>query len=327
MDEGSPLASPLRVVILIPLRDDWDSAAELIRRLDRAIASHPYRVEILLVDDGSIQEMNAADFAPGFTALKGVRILHLRRNLGHQRAIAIGLVHIEKTIACDAILVMDGDGEDTPEGALQLLQAFSGKTAIFAKRSRRTESFTFRVFYQLYKLLHRMLTGVSVQVGNFSILPSNYLGTLVVMSELWNHYAAAVFRSGLPYTVIPIPRGHRFIGTSKMNFVSLTVHGMSAISVFGDVVGVRLLIGSLVGSLMATAGILAVITIRVFTNLAIPGWATYSIGVLVIILIQFITMASSFTFAFLANRINLSFVPLRDYELFVAGFQDIDCNG
>jgi len=155
------------------------------------------------------------------------------------------------------------------------------------------------------------------------MLPSRYLGTLVVMSELWNHYAAAVFRSGLPFTTTPIPRGYRIAGTSRMNFVSLTAHGMSAISVFGDVIGVRLLIASLAGSLLAALGIFAVTAIRIFTDRAIPGWASYSIGTLTIIIIQLITMASSFTFTMLSNRINLSFVPLRDYELFVAEAQDI----
>lgn len=323
MADGSPLGSPLCVVILIPLRDDWASAAELLRRLDQALSSHPYLVKILLVDDGSIQDFRSADFPSRFAAIKSIRILRLRRNLGHQRAIAIGLAHIEKAITCDAVLVMDGDGEDTPEGVLQLLRAFSGKAAIFARRGRRTESITFRLLYQMYKLLHWLLTGVSVQVGNFSVLPSGDLRTLVVTSELWNHYAAAVFRSGLPFTTIPIPRGKRITGTSRMNFVALAAHGMSAISVFGDVVGVRLLVASLIGSLLAVAGIVAVIAIRVFTNRAIPGWATYSIAALAIILIQFITIAFSFTFAFLANRINLSFVPLRDYELFVDRFQDI----
>lgn len=249
--------------------------------------------------------------------------MHLRRNLGHQRAIAIGLVHVHKAVSCDAVLVMDGDGEDTPEGALQLLRAFDGQSAIFAKRSRRTESFTFRVFYRLYKLAHQVLTGLRVEVGNFSILPSRDLITLVVMSELWNHYAAAMIRSGLPLATTPIPRGHRIAGKSKMNFVSLAAHGMSAISVYGDIVGVRLLFASIAGSLLAVIGILAVVWIRVFTNHAIPGWATYSAGTLVVILIQFVALGLSFTFTFLSNRINLSFVPLRDYELFVAGFQDV----
>ncbi len=323
MVPSTPPVSPLRVVVLMPLRDDWASAAELIRLLDKAISSYPYTVDVLLVDDGSVQDFRSADFQSRFSALRSIRILRLRRNLGHQRAIAIGLVHVQKTLPCDAVLVMDSDGEDTPNGALQLLRAFSGTTALFAERRRRTESFVFRIFYQLYRIMHRMLTGISVRVGNFSILPSRYLGTLVVMSELWNHYAAAVFRSGLPFTTTPIPRGHRITGTSTMNFVSLTAHGMSAISVFGDVVGVRLLIASMAGSFIAALAILAVIAVRIFTDLAIPAWATYSIGTLIIIIIQLITMATILTFTVLSNRINLTFVPLRDYELFVAEAQDI----
>jgi polyisoprenyl-phosphate glycosyltransferase len=307
----------------MPLRDDWASAAELIRLLDQAISSYPCTLDVLLVDDGSVQGCGSVDFRGRFEVVQSIQILRLRRNFGHQRAIAIGLVNIEKTISCDAVLVMDADGEDTPDGALQLLRAFSGTQAIFAERSRRTESLVFRLFYQLYKVLHRMLTGISVRVGNFCILPSTYLSTLVVMSELWNHYAATVFRSGLPFTMIPIARGYRIAGTSRMNYVSLVAHGMSAISVFGDVVGVRLLIASMAGSLLAALGILTVTAIRIFTDRSIPGWATYSIGMLTVILIQFITLATSFTFTMLANRTNLSFVPLRDYELFVADAQDI----
>ena len=102
-----------------------------------------------------------------------------------------------------------------------------------------------------------------------------------------------------------------------MNFVALVTHGLSAVSVFGDIVAVRLLIGSLAGSLLAGLGMVAVIVIRFFTTQAIPGWATYAIGVLAIIAIQLITIATSFTFFVLSNRMSLGFVPLRDYELFV----------
>lgn len=306
----------------MPARDDWASAAELIRRLDKAFSTFNCTASILIVDDGSVQSFDAGDFSGPYACLRGVKVLRLRRNLGHQRAIAIGLVYVQQSIPCDAVMVMDSDGEDTPEGALQLLEAFTGETAIFAERSRRTEAFVFRLFYRVYKALHRILTGIRVRVGNFSILPARYLGTLVVMSELWNHYAAAVFRSGLRFTAIPIPRGHRIAGKSRMNFVSLAAHGMSAISVFGDIAGVRVLIASMAGAIVTVAAIAAVIAIKLFTSRAVPGWATYSIAALVIIFIQLLTIATSFTFTMLSNRINLSFVPLRDYELFVAECRD-----
>ena len=271
----------------MPLRDDWASAAELVRRLDEAVSSYPCLLDVLLVDDGSVQPCNPTDFQSHFSVVRTIQILRLRRNLGHQRAIAMGLVHVAQTATCEAVLVMDADGEDTPNGALQLIRAFSemhhAPKAIFAERGRRTGSFIFRVFYQVYRIVHFVLTGVSVGAGNFSILPSAYLSTLVVMSELWNHYTAAFFRSGLRFTTIPIPRGHRIIGTSKMNFVTLAAHGMSAISVFGDVVGVRLLIGSMAGAVVAALGILAVAIVHLFTDRAIPGWAPYAAGTLAII--------------------------------------------
>jgi polyisoprenyl-phosphate glycosyltransferase len=326
MVSSNPSGSPLHVLVLMPLRDDWASAAELIRQLDRAFSSFPCVLDVLLVDDGSVQACNSAEFQSHFGSVQTIRILRLRRNLGHQRAIAIGLAYIKQTLPCDAVLVMDADGEDTPSGALELVRSFSdtgGTEAIFAERSRRMESATFRTFYWLYKTLHRILTGLSVRVGNFSIVPSSHLDPIVVVPDLWNHYAAAIFRSGLLFTVIPIPRGYRISGTSKMNFVALVTHGLSAISVFGDIVGVRLLIASLSGSLLAGAGILAVVAIRIFTRWAIPGWASYAAGILAIILIQFITIAASFTFFILSSRANLGFVPERDYGLFVAEVVDI----
>jgi hypothetical protein len=108
-----------------------------------------------------------------------------------------------------------------------------------------------------------------------------------------------------------------------MNFVALVAHGISAMSVFGDVVGVRLLITSIAGSLIVGFGILTVILVRFFTDMAIPGWATYATGILAIILIQFITIAISFTFTIFASRSSFSFVPIRDYVAFVAEAQDI----
>jgi hypothetical protein len=97
--------------------------------------------------------------------------------------------------------------------------------------------------------------------------------------------------------------------------------------VFGDIVGVRLMIASLTGSLAAGLGIVIVVIIRLFTRWAIPGWATSATGILAIIAIQLITIATSFTFFVLSNRTNLSFVPLRDYSWFVEEAVDIYSHG
>lgn len=304
----------------MPVRDDWASAAVLVRQIEEALAPRGYTAEVFLVDDGSVQPVAAEDFQISSGAIQSIRVIHLRRNLGHQRAIAVGLAYLQTISRWGAVLVMDADGEDTPAGVLMLLEAYAeqdGKRAIFAERIRRSESYVFRVFYHMYRFVHRALTGIAVRVGNFSVIPVGYLNTLVAMPELWNHYAASVFRSKLPFSMRPIPRGKRIAGQSTMNFASLVSHGLSAIAVFGDIVGVRFLIGSLLGALLGAIAIVAVLVIRFGTHLAIPGWATYAIGTLVVIVIQFVTIATTFSFFMLANRTNLGFVPLRDYSLFL----------
>ena len=79
-------------------------------------------------------------------------------------------------------------------------------------------------------------------MGNFSIIPRPRLASLVVVSEMWNHYAAAAFKSRQPLCTVPTQRAKRLDGKSKMNFVNLVVHGLSAISVYGELVGIRLLV-------------------------------------------------------------------------------------
>src|SRR5215831_10192822 len=60
------------------------------------------------------------------------------------------------------------------------------------------------------------------------ILPGDFVRRLIVSSHLWNHYAATVVRQRLRLTTVPTVRGRRYQGHSKMNFVSLVRHGISA---------------------------------------------------------------------------------------------------
>ena len=55
---------PLRVVVLLPVRDDWDSASQLIRSLDRTVSAENanVRLKFLIVDDGSVEPWTAAQF-------------------------------------------------------------------------------------------------------------------------------------------------------------------------------------------------------------------------------------------------------------------------
>jgi polyisoprenyl-phosphate glycosyltransferase len=311
----------MRILITMPVYEDWLSAMELCQNIDNVfLEKKSFQVEILLVDDGSTATACPSELPFHPVALESVSLLSLRRNLGHQRAIAIALAHIHQSWKGDAIVVMDADGEDRPEDILLLLKAMESAprpTAVFAERGKRLENLLFRSFYNVYRALHRVLTGRDIRFGNFSVLPLSHLDTLVLFPEMWNHYAATFLKSRLPYLRVRCDRARRKSGKSHMNFVSLAVHGLSALFANQEVVGTRLLVLMLAATLSLFLGIGAVVGVRLLTHLAIPGWATSTMGLLLILVSQLLIAAFLMIFSIMTERNHLGFLPIRDYSHFI----------
>jgi polyisoprenyl-phosphate glycosyltransferase len=316
-----------RVLFVIPLFNDWDSLGILLESLERSLQKYGISGTALIVDDSSTISAGGLRLHD-FQAMQRVHILKLKRNIGHQRAIAIGLAYAEAHYVADVVMVMDSDGEDTPEEAMRLIQYCveqDNKKVVFARRTQRSESFSFQIFYRCYRSVYRLLTGCDIQVGNFSAIPFELLPRLVAVSEIWNHYAAGILKAKLPHANLATRRGYRYHGRSTMNFVSLVTHGLSAISVHGEVVGVRLLVASCSLIAFALIGLVTIVAIRLLTDLAIPGWTSYLVVALISVILQMFIISLAFVFLVLVGRNNTSFLPDRDYAHFVLSLDEIFC--
>ena len=310
----------MSVTILMPVYEDWHAAGLVCATLDRLLTQRRDLVaRVLLVDDGS-PSGPTPELLPGrLEALRAVEVLTLRRNLGHQRAIAVGLVHLHRHRPADEVLVMDSDGEDRPEDVLDLLDAFERtgrRVPVFAERRRRVTGLTFKAGYLLYRAVHRVLTGRGVKIGNFSVIPATSVANLVVQSSLWSHYAATVVNARLPMHTIRVDRGYRLAGASRMNFVALVAHGLSAVSVFRETVSTRVLLGA---SVVVTAGwgLLIALLIEVVAGSAPAPFIWIAVGLLAVSVLQLIVVALAFTLATLASREQFSVLPVRDCPLFI----------
>lgn len=223
------------ITILMPVYNDWDALSSLLPMLDGALTADGLRAGILLVDDASTIA-GPCKFAGRLDSITSVDVLSLRRNLGHQRAIAVGLSYLEANQPQSAVVVMDADGEDDPRDVPRLVRecmAQRGEKIVFAARFRRSEGWKFTLLYHLYRVIHFLLTGVHVRVGNFSIVPPAALKRLVAVSELWNHYAAAVHKAKLPVGFIPSERATRLDGRPGMDLISLVVPQLRERRMFG----------------------------------------------------------------------------------------------
>jgi polyisoprenyl-phosphate glycosyltransferase len=314
-----------RILIVIPVFDDWANINILIPRIGAVLKNICGSYRILIIDDGTPSHKIGMDAMTMASQPGQVKIVRLLRNMGHQRAIAVGLSYAANNETFSKLIVMDSDGEDRPEDIQKLVVEYSAQSGkiIFASRKKRNETIVFKLFYGLYKILFRLLTGIPISFGNFSLIPSGHLKQLVCMPELWNHFAAGVIRAKIPTILLPLERGKRQSGKSKMNFQSLIVHGLSAISVFIDTMAVRLLIVSLLLILISVVAILIVFGIKLFTTLAIPGWASFIVLGFLSILLQAVTLFFVQAFLVLSFRSQKSVIPYYDYKLFIDSVTEI----
>lgn len=315
MTPGTDLA------IVTPVFNDWETLKSLLPSIDRVLAESGCGGRIVVIDDGSSSFVEPADFADlRLRAIREVDVVTLTRNLGNQRAIAVGIAYVAANVPCDALIVMDCDHEDKPEyipSLLAKLHEGPEQRIVFAARTERSEGKAFRLFYGLYTWLYRHLTGLPISIGNFSAIPRRLIPRVAGISEIWSHFPAGIMRARVPFTTIPSVRGKRLHGKGRTNFVALIIHGLSGFAVHADVVVVRVLIVLLLLTL-AILGYMLVLAVRkFFIGDLIVGWATQVFGVLGGIVFQAVLSALLVIFLVLAGRNQRAVIPSRDYQAYI----------
>lgn len=298
-----------RLAIVAPVLNDWDCLQPLMDGLE-VVAGAVDDVRLFIVDDGSTEhlERDTLRIPAGFAS---VEVIHLGCNLGHQRAIAAGLVEIARRADTDAVLVIDADGEDRPEDAVVLWRQHRATPAaiIVAQRRSRSEAMRFRMFYSLYKLLFRLLTGKTLDFGNFALVPTSAATRLTRMTELWNHFPSTVMRSRVPLVKVALDRQPRFHGSSQMNFTALVNHGLAAIAAFNDAVFVRLIV--IASTLAVMFGVLAVAAfgVQLTSDSNTAAGMSAPLGFAFLVVVQVLAMLAVVTFLALAARATASLPP------------------
>lgn len=315
----------MKVTLVIPVYDDWASLERLLGAIDSQSDLESVEFELLVINDGS-RGVPPPHFwaANRFRHIRSLRLINLICNLGHQRAIAVGLVTAAKELAADGVIVMDGDGEDRPEDIPRLIATARQMPGyiVCARRSKRSEPTIFKLFYAAYKTMFRILAGTRIDFGNFCYIPRAALDGLAYSPSLWNHLAATLARSRFPLARIATDRGSRYVGRSTMSLDLLVTHGLSAISVYSDIVLVRIMIGMLGISVLTVFGLITVAAIRMFSDLAIPGWASSVFGSLGVVLLQSIIFAVISAFLLLSARSTKPVIPMIDALQFIASTEE-----
>ncbi|NNE38905.1 MAG: glycosyl transferase family 2, partial [Gammaproteobacteria bacterium] len=219
----------------------------------------------------------------------------------------------------NAVIVMDGDGEDRPDDLKPLMNAYhdcGSEKIIVAKREKRSEGLLFRTSYLIYKLIFKVLTGHKMGFGNFCLIPARQLSRLIYKDTLWNHFSATVLHSKAPIRMVSTERGERIDGMPLMNFTGLVIHGLSSISVFVDQVLVRTIVFLTCSMLICLfLGILGMVLASISPEF-IPGiyyfdLITTAFVFLILSLVTYVLILS------LSRRSQKMVIPAEDIEIYI----------
>ena len=221
-----------KIIILIPVYNDWQSTSKLLEDISLNIKGLNNDFSVIIVNDASTdkQSINSTNLEN----LSSIKIINMKENRGHARCIASGLKHIHEKEQYDYIIPMDGDGEDRPEEIKNFAENinFSPNKAIVGERVKRTEKLIFKICYKIHKALTYLSTGQSIKFGNYTCLPKSTVEKMINEKATWSSFSGALQKIEKDKIEVPSERGVRYFGPSKMSFLNLIKHSLSIISVF-----------------------------------------------------------------------------------------------
>jgi hypothetical protein len=229
----------MKIKILIPIYNDWNSVKLLINNIDKAVTDIEGNFSVIIINDASTQKK--PDNFLSFKNLKSVKIINMINNRGHGRCNAAGLKYIYEKEDFDYVIPMDGDGEDRPEEIPQFVEKIvkNPDIPVVGKRVKRSENIVFKFCYEVHKILTYLFTGKLIKFGNFTCISKSVVKKMINEKATWNSYSASLVKITKIRDSIPSIRGKRYFGPSQMSFFKLLKHSLSIISVFRKTVLIR----------------------------------------------------------------------------------------
>jgi glycosyltransferase involved in cell wall biosynthesis len=274
-----------RLWIFTPVYHDVDSFLILRERL----LVHGGR--FVVVDDSAGRDPEIERLRE----FEDVEVIQPPFNLGHQRALVYAIrMKAAELRDDDVIVTLDADGEDKPEDlprlVHELMETESERAIVMARRTTRTEPPLFKLGYNGFKLGFRLLTGSVIRSGNFAAYRGWVARHVLTHPQFDLSYSAALVALNLPVDYVPCARGTRYAGESRMGYGKLLLHGLSMLIPFTDRIVLRALIAFSVTLMLSFLAATLVVIVKVVGDHAVPGWATYTL--LLLIVLSFVALGN-----------------------------------
>lgn len=201
------MAEPRDVSVVIPAFDEEEGIADVVRGM---LSSAPWR-EVLVVDDGS------GDKTAERAAAAGARIVRHPYNKGNGAAVKTGVREAQG----DVVLLMDADGQHSPEDAAGLIGPIGVHDMVIGARSSQDQTVSRALGNAVFKAVASWLTGRPIPDLTSGYRAARRERLLDILHLLPNGFSypttscLAFLKAGYNVTFVPI-KARRRLGRSKI---------------------------------------------------------------------------------------------------------------
>lgn len=265
-----------RVSVVAPMFNEAGGITQFCHDLRPVLSALDVPYEVLLIDDGSVDESGATALSLEWPELT---VVTLARNVGHQEALEAGLALSRG----DLVITMDSDGQHPAALIPPMIHTAeeSGVDVVYTQRTeRREDSWGKRTSALSYYRLVRWLTGVPIadSQADFRLM------TRRVLESLGPVRGDRVLRMLLPYlgftsATLEFQAQERISGRGRYGLRRQISLGLNSIVNFSSR---PLRLVAAMGWLLSLASLiwLAVVVVTWLTNGAVVGWTSVMTAVL-----------------------------------------------
>ncbi|MEU4235783.1 glycosyltransferase family 2 protein [Actinoplanes sp. NPDC026619] len=227
------LASPMTLSVVTPMFNEREAVDHFVARLRPVLDGLGATYEVVAVDDGST-DATVSRLLQLRADWPQLRVVALRRNVGHQTALRAGL----RAARGDYVVSIDADLQDPPELIGEMLSKAQTEKidVVYGVRSDRSTDTVFkRRTAGLYYWMMRRLVGpwVSDQAGDFRLMSRAVVDVLNDLPEPRPVYRLVVPSLGFASAEVGYVREDRVAGQTKYplsRMIRLTVDSVTGFS-------------------------------------------------------------------------------------------------
>lgn len=244
--------------------------------------------KVYFVDDGS-KDGTWRILKVAAEADSAVAAIKLSRNKGHQNALYAGLCATTE----DVVVSIDADLQDDPENIERMVDEYGkGSDVVYGVRSeRKTDTFFKRFTAEgYYTFMRKMGVDLVFNHADFRLMSRRALDALREYRESNLFLRGIVREVGFSSSAVEYERKAREAGESKYPLRKMLSFAWNGIVSFSTVPLRIITIVGILASLISFALILWVLATRLFTENAVPGWASILLPLLFIGSIQLLCL-------------------------------------